>query len=210
MTHLGFGSINGASMECRSGFAAVARVDLEVSPQRTIIEPGKSQFLERAAVGEQSIPILRTGDNTAGGTIHYRIRSDTALPGEHFVAADEGELAFEPNASRILIPITIRDNGKPEADRTFFMDLLNEAGVVESTFEFIIQNDDLGLEVVEREGNTLRLRAIAGEFDGVWMMRTSDFRKWEVDPVEFRYDGEIFDIEMNEANSFIRAQGYSQ
>ena len=90
------------------------------------------------------------------------------------------------------------------------MDLLSEAGMVESTFEFIIQNDDLGLEVVEREGNTLRLRAIAGEFDGVWMMRTSDFRKWEVDPVEFRYDGEIFDIEMNEANSFIRAQGYSQ
>lgn len=155
----------------------------------------------------KALSFIRTGDNSAAKTIRYRVRAGTATAGVHYSTAAEGEVVFGAGISRALIPITIIDNTTPEMDRNFFIEMLSEAGAVLSTTEMTIQNDDVGVQIVRREGTILYVLPIGGGLPYVSLMRSADLVNWEffANPV----DGKPIPVDAEEGVGFFQAYAYS-
>jgi hypothetical protein len=170
-------SINGVRMRCGDGSLAIARIELDVPRQRVALQPGTDVLWE--GLTGQTVTVIRTGDNSTPVHLQYRVRGGTALPGVHYTLATDGELVFPAGASRALVPITIHDNTKPELDRRLFVDVLDEAGAVISTSKLTIRNEDVGLEVLAIEGETMHLLPISGARPKFILFRSSDMVIWE-------------------------------
>jgi hypothetical protein len=199
-------SINGTSLVCDSGPWAIADVQLDIPARRGLIEPGTNTLREHDD-GGNVLAFIRTGDNSSPAKLRYQVRSGSALPGQHYAIAAQGEIDFAPGASRSLVPIAVVDNTIPEADRDLFIDLLNDDGTIQSTTPFAIRNDDAGIQIVRREGNTARITGFGGEQPKFILMRSADLVTWDFQAV--LTNGVPFDIDLTGDSSFFSGTSYT-
>jgi hypothetical protein len=199
-------SINGAPMYCDETIKAIARIDLDIQPQRIIVEPAGNSLPERPTGEALSLAFVRTGDNSSPETIRYRVRPGSARPGEHYTTELEGELLLPSGISRALVPINIVNNQIAEPNPYFFVDFLNPDLSVASTAQLAIQNDDVGLQVLSRNGATWRILPIPAGYAYITLERSSDLKTWETLYVPRDHPS---DVEMSGPMRFLRSRAYN-
>ncbi|HUS37461.1 MAG TPA: Calx-beta domain-containing protein [Verrucomicrobiae bacterium] len=145
---------------------------MNIPTQRGALEPGAYTLRERDD-GGNVLAFIRTGDNSGAGKLGYDVVPGSALAGEHYVTAPDGEVTFAAGASRASVPITVIDNAIAEADRVLFVRTLNDDGSVQSTTPITIRNEDVGIRLLSREGNVMRIAAFAGEQPRFSLMRSA-------------------------------------
>jgi hypothetical protein len=199
-------SINGTSLVCGSGPWAIADIQLDIPPHRGAVEPGTNILRERDD-GGNVLTFIRTGDNSSSSKLRYAVRSGSALSGQRYVIADQGEINFEPGASRAIVPITVVDNATPEADGILFVDILNDAATIQSTTPFTIRNEDVGIQILGREGNIMRIAGFGGEQPKFILMRSSDLITWDFQAV--LPNGVPLDIDLTGDSRFFWGRSYT-
>jgi hypothetical protein len=204
---LAFGAFGGAALYCSNAQNALARVDFDISGQRFMVDPNRRAFSEREA-GGGGIVLIRAGDNSSAATTRYRVRPGSAAPGEHYALSPAaGEVQFESGVSRVILPMTILDNSRPELDSNFFVDLLGPDDQLLSSSEITIRNDDVGLQILSRDHHRVRLLPIAGELPNLILQTSPDLEHWQ----NASYGGTGIPVELpfDESALFFRVFAYT-
>lgn len=202
-----FPELNVIATPCDGGLLApYVRAHVNPTPLRVLGEPGRLNLYEARAT-PQHLTVIRTGDNqTSAGTLRYRIRPETAIPGTHFNHAQEGEVTFAPGVSRLRIPIELINNRISEPHTRFHVDFLNTEGATLSSTPFRIINDDISLRILSHIGNQLTIDALTGEFPAVILRSSSDLRAWQY--VGEPHSGQPVTIQATQDSLFFSAEGH--